>query len=350
MTCVGAGEAVTPEGGLAAVTICGVIMARARVLGATELRAFKELLASILVGTLFVLLASRFDLTRLDTLSWREFAFTGVLLLVVRPLGAFLSTWGSVLDARQRLFIAGFAPRGIVALSVAAVAGADLAQLPGTPPEGADRLESVAFVVIALSVLVATLTSPLLAWALGVRAPTGSAVLLVGGHPLGVALARWLGDHGIECRIIDSNTERAAAAVAAGLDAVRGDATDTRWLDDLGAAPNTGWVLAWTGNDVVDQVVTRWAAERIGPEHAAVWSGRPMPGALAAADLGRGQPINRALDLHGDGKVCLAEATEPGSLSTVLGWLAGGKFALATPAEKPPPGALFVGLGPCAPA
>ena len=37
MTCVGLGEAITPEGGLAAVTICGVIMARAKVLGATEL-------------------------------------------------------------------------------------------------------------------------------------------------------------------------------------------------------------------------------------------------------------------------------------------------------------------------
>ncbi len=53
MACVGIGEAVTHEAGLAAVTICGVIMARARILGASELRAFKELLAVLLVGTRF---------------------------------------------------------------------------------------------------------------------------------------------------------------------------------------------------------------------------------------------------------------------------------------------------------
>lgn len=185
MTCVGIGEAITPEGGLAAVTICGVIMARARILGATELRAFKELLAVMLVGTLFVLLASRFEVTKLASVTWREGVFVLALIFVVRPLAVFISTWRSRMDMRERVFAATFAPRGIVALSVIAVASDELAR---TLQEGttnldagilqaamADigRLDLLMFVVIAGTVLLASVLSPVFAWVLGVRAGEG---------------------------------------------------------------------------------------------------------------------------------------------------------------------------------
>ncbi|MDX2130591.1 MAG: sodium:proton antiporter [Planctomycetota bacterium] len=300
MTCVGVGEAVTAEAGLVAVTICGVMMARARVLGATELRAFKELLAVILVGTLFVLLASRFDVARLGSLSWRDGAFVLLLVFVVRPACVFLSTIGSVLTLRERIFAGTFAPRGIVALSVAAVAAAELrggtpAPEGDAPPSDAERLELIMFTVIAGTVLLASTISPLLVRLLRVQAGEGRALILVGGHSLSIALAKRLAAHDVATRVIDTNDSRVASAALAGVNAIEGDATDARWMDDVGAPPDAGWLLAWTGNPDVDRFAVRWAAERFGPAHAVLWSATPVGGPPSGGDIGWGEPIGAML-------------------------------------------------------
>lgn len=359
MTCVGIGEAITPEGGLAAVTICGVMMARARVMGATELRSFKELLAVMLVGTLFVLLSSRFEVSQLRELTWREGAFVLVLLFAVRPLVVAASTYGSTLTLREKVFAGTFAPRGIVALSVAAVAATDLrAHLmdgPGAPETGAaagiiadvQRLEPVVFLAIAGTVLLGSTFSPLLAWAMRLRAGEGSSLIIVGGHPLGIALARKLRECGVDCRIIDSNEQRAAVAAVSGADAIAGDATDARWMDDIGIPHGAGWLLAWTGNHDVDQLAARWAVERFGEGHTAIWSTRPVRGPLERYDIGAGETITQWLDQFGDGLVAVAHSPEAARLDRVIACVCGGRFGLHGPVNKHPSGqgeTIFIGL------
>ncbi|MDP1661336.1 MAG: cation:proton antiporter [Phycisphaerales bacterium] len=359
MTCVGLGELVAAEAGLAAVTICGVLMARAKVLGATELRSFKELLAVILVGTLFILLASRFDVALLGTLGWREGVFVLVLLLAVRPISVWASTGNSKLSAREKAFAATFAPRGIVALSVVAVTAAELKHLfstPGAPHVAADvggmlrdaeRLELIVFAVIAGTVLMASTFSPFAAWALRVKAAKGTSVLLLGGHPLSVSLAQLLSESGMEVRVIDSNEAVVASATGAGVDALAGDATDSRWLDDVGSPRGVGWVIAWTGNHDVDQVVVRWAQQRLGPGHAALWSNKPARAEFAAADIGAGDSIVDWVDSLSRGRVSVIQSTDPAKLSRVVCTFRDGRLSLRLPGaeEQPADGnTLFIGL------
>lgn len=359
MTCVGIGEAITPEGGLAAVTICGVIMARAKILGGTELRAFKELLAVMLVGTLFVLLASRFDIMRLRSVTWREGAFVLILIFAVRPISVLLSTWHSKLDLRERLFASTFAPRGIVALSVIAVASDELARAlnEGKSNLGAsalqatladiERLDLIMFVVIAGTVLLASVLSPMLAWLLGVRAGEGGTVMLVGAHPISVSLAKQLSRHGVPVRLVDSSEESIDIAATEGVDCIIGDATDTRWLDDFGSPHDIGWVIAWTGNHDVDQLAARWADNRLGKGHTAVWSAKPARGTLEAADISTGQPLAEAIAKFEREHLTCADAKESASLSRVFGWVIGDKFTLNVPisrALQAPQEAVFIGV------
>ncbi len=359
MTCVGLGEVMTPEAGLAAVTICGVVMARAGGLGITELRSFKELLAVILVGTLFVLLASRFDVAELSTLSWREGAFVLILLFVVRPVAVWLSTWRSKLAFGERVFAGTFAPRGIVALSVMAVASAELGHVLNgidAPPSSAaldrliddsGRLELIMFVVIAGTVLLASTYSPLVAWLLRVRAGEGSGVLLIGGHPLSVGLAKVLTAHGLEARIIDSNEPRVSRALKSQVDALLGDATDSRWMDDVGAPHGTGWVIAWTGNHDVDQMVARWSDDRLGVGRVGIWSSKPARGPLERADMSGGESITEWSDRPELGGASVAQAEDPSKLRRVLGWIQDERFQLNLPRAKIPAAngkIVFVGL------
>ncbi|MBX3378487.1 MAG: cation:proton antiporter [Phycisphaeraceae bacterium] len=360
MTCVGVGEAITPEAGLAAVTICGVIMARARVLGATELRSFKELLAVMLVGTLFVLLASRFDISQLEGLTWREVVFVLALLFVVRPVAVAAATFGSKLTMGERLFAGTFAPRGIVALSVATVAAAELGSIVRSGSESAhlaaseslladiQRLEPIMFLTIAGTVLIASTFSPALAWILGLKPGEGLSVIVVGGHPIGIAAAKELQTCGVECRIIDSNDFRVAIANSTGIEAVVGDATDSRWMDDVGSPHGAGWLLAWTGNHDVDQMAARWGMDRLGEDKVAIWSSKPARGELEPVDISAGEPITNLLERFEDGHVRLAHSSDPGRLQRILGWVCESRFVLNGPNTKPPPRdkeCVYIGLG-----
>lgn len=349
MTCVGVGEAITPEAGLAAVTICGVIMARARVLGATELRSFKELLAVMLVGTLFVLLASRFDISQLGELTWREAVFVLTLLFVVRPISVAAATFGSKLTMGERLFAGTFAPRGIVALSVATVAAAELASIVQADPAGSRlahsgellsdirRLEPIMFLTIVGTVLMASTFSPALAWLLGLKPGEGLSIIVVGGHPIGIAVAKEAQACGVETRIIDSNDFRVAIATSSGIEALVGDATDSRWMDDVGSPHGAGWLLAWTGNHDVDQMAARWGIERLGKDRVAIWSSKPARGELEAVDISHGEPITNLLERFEDGHVRITRSPDPGRLQRVLGWVCDSRFALSGTEAKLPP-------------
>lgn len=347
MTCVGVGEAITAEAGLVAATVCGVVVAQARILGSTELRAFKELLATMLVGTLFVLLASGFNVSQLREIGEREIAFVFALLLVVRPASVLVSAWRSKLTWSERAFAMVFAPRGIVALSVITVIAGSLAAVGGDQARDAERLEPIMFVVITGTVLAATVFSPGLAWALGVRAGRGNALILIGIHPPALELAALLKGRGIHVRMIDRNEARVARAAALGLEAVAGDATDTRWLDDIGSPHDAGWMLAWTGNDDVDQVAGRWAEERLGPGHAAVWSNKPAQPAQMQLDIAQGQDLASLIDEFEAGRLEIGDSADPGALERVLARVDNHGLTLAVRRDQEfPPGEGRVFIGP----
>lgn len=364
MTCVGAGEAVAPEAGLVAVTICGLIMAQAKVLGGTELRTFKELLATLLVGTLFILLASRFDTDKLRTITWKEGAFLAAVLLLVRPVSVNLAAWRSALTARERAFASFFAPRGVVALAVASIAATELEKIgieTHAAPHGemvaavvmeASRLDTIVFVVIVGSVLVATVFSPVLARVLRVRAGRGNAILVIGAHRLGIELGKALKELGIETRLVDNNASRVAEAAALGLDVISGDATDTRWLDDVASPHQAGWVIAWTGNDSVDLVVARWGDQKFGVKASAIWPQKePTPdwsGYVVGWPLTRNQALAQVE--RGVLKMGMNETTE--GFNVVLGWIDRGVLGLAVQGATAPKASAevkFFGLLPNAP-
>jgi len=193
------------------------------------------------------------------------------------------------------------------------------------------------FVTIVGTVLLASTLSPLLAWLLRVKAGDGATVLLVGAHPLAVSFAKSLGAHGVPTRVIDNNDTRVAVASQAGLDAVTGDATDARWMDDVGTPHGTGWVIAWTGNHDVDQLVARWSDERLGHRHVGVWSSKPARGALERADISQGEPIADMLQRLDEGAAQVVRSDDPATLHRLLGWIQNNRFFLYLPGGVIPP-------------
>ncbi|MGH7576083.1 MAG: cation:proton antiporter, partial [Longimicrobiales bacterium] len=204
-------ETIQPESGLAAVTVAGVVVGgtqpgvRRQTRVRRELFDFKEQLTVLMIGLLFVLLAADVRLGNVSALGWRAGATVAALMLVVRPVQAFLCTLGSSLSWRERLFIALLAPRGVVAAAIASLFAAELT-VRGTTVGG--ELQALVFLVIAVTVTVHGLTGGWIAKWLGLRRPTGNGYVILGANALARALGGVLRDDGHEVVLIDSNAEQ----------------------------------------------------------------------------------------------------------------------------------------------
>jgi hypothetical protein len=204
---------------------------------------FKENLRVLVLSVLFLLLAARVraaDLARLDA---GAFAFLAALILVVRPVSAFLCTIRSGLDRPARMFIAGLAPRGAVAATVTAVFAY---KLEAAGHAGASAVVAPMFLVVAGTVTVYGLGAGPLAQRLGLASPDPQGVLLVGAHRFARELAHALRSQGIPVLLVDTNRGNVARARQEGLAVHEGSALAEDEEIDLSGL---GRILAVTPND-----------------------------------------------------------------------------------------------------
>ena len=90
-----------------------------------------------------------------------------LLMLVARPIGVGLATFGLPLDIKQRVFLAWLAPRGIVTAAVASLFSIRLEQAGVL---GAGRFQGLVFLTILMTVGIQGLTAQPLAKVLGLLA------------------------------------------------------------------------------------------------------------------------------------------------------------------------------------
>ncbi len=243
-------DQVVPHTGILAVTLAGVVVGNLRILADRDLREFKDQLSVLLIGLLFVMLAADIRFEQVRSLGLGGLLVVGTLVLVVRPLVVWLSTLGSELSARERLFIAWIAPRGIVAAAVASVvAGA----LENSGLEGGAELRALVFLTIAVTVVLAGLTALPVASMLGVRLPGRETVAILGAQGLGLALASELRDAGVPIVFLDSNPQNCRRAEEAGFSVVFGNGIEERTM--LRARlQGAGTAIALTPNQTVNSV------------------------------------------------------------------------------------------------
>jgi NhaP-type Na+/H+ or K+/H+ antiporter len=143
-------EVLTPEAGLVATAVMGVIVANQDWVETEHIFRFKENLGVLLVSFLFVVLAARIDLTAFQALSYRSVAFVAILLLVVRPLSVAVAGLPAGLKWREVVGLSVLSPRGIVAAALGSLFAIKLAEA-GYPE--APQMDAEVFFVIACSVV-----------------------------------------------------------------------------------------------------------------------------------------------------------------------------------------------------
>ena len=265
-----------PESGLLTVTVLGVVLANQdfeifgqrlggkHSMSIQHIIEFKEILQVLLVSSLFIILSARIELEDFTALGFGTIIFIAVLVLVLRPLVAFVATWGSPLSRAERFFIAWMAPRGIVA---AAVASVFVLELTEAGREDAARLSPIVFSVIIATVVIYGLSARPLAVRLGLVAESPQGTLIVGAHDWSRQIAQVLHEAGFQVLVVDTNYANIHQTRMLGLPVYYGSImSDQAQLEmDLSGI---GRLLALTSNDNVNALACLKYQRIFGRDHA----------------------------------------------------------------------------------
>ena len=282
-----ASELIQEESGLLAATLMGVVLANQNRVDIRSIVKFKENLRTLLISLLFIILAARLPLSYIDYINSRFLIFIAVLIFLARPAAVAISTYRSDLSWQEKVFIAWMAPRGIVAAAVASIFGLYLSA-QGYPQ--AEMLAPVAFLVVAGTVAIYSLTAGPLALYLKLSSRSQNGFLIVGAHPWARKIASVLKDQGLTVLLADTNSTRIAEAYEEGFRTYHGSIISESVSDEIDVS-GLGHLLALTSNDMVNSFACLQFREVFGRREVY----QIHPEALGF----RGKEIIAPLHLHG---------------------------------------------------
>jgi NhaP-type Na+/H+ or K+/H+ antiporter len=188
-------DVVRDDAGLIAAILMGLAVANLPFFDIPDKRPFFETFVQLIIGVLFVTISATVTPESLQHIVLPTLGLVAVLVLVTRPLVAFVATIRTELTGGERAFIGWMAPRGIVAAATASTFAATLAS---HHVGGASKILPVTFLVIVVTVALYGLTAVPVARRLGVTRPARSRPLLIGGDPWVIDLARALRTAGLD--------------------------------------------------------------------------------------------------------------------------------------------------------
>lgn len=188
-------DVVRDDTGLVAAIVAGLAVANLPGFDMPARRPFFETLVQLVIGLLFVSISATVPPSSVTPVLLPCLVLVAALVLVVRPLVAYLSTGRTDLGPGARAFIGWMAPRGIVAASTAATFSAALVDLG---LDGAGKILPITFLVITGTVVCYALTAGPVATGLGVVVSPRTRPLLVGGDPWVIGLGQALRSAGLD--------------------------------------------------------------------------------------------------------------------------------------------------------
>jgi len=235
------------ESGLLTTTLMGIALANQPYVSVQRIVEFKENLQVLLIGSLFVLLSARLEMSALNYIDTDVLVFLGILVVGARPLAVLVSSIGTELKWEEKVFLSWLAPRGIVA---AAVGSLFAYQLSPVYPDAVDGMVPVIFAVIVGTVAIYGLTAAPLAQWLDLADPDPDGLLFVGADHWVQTMARHVQELGFSVALIDNNPEHVEKAREEGLTARQANALSESVLDEIDLS-GIGRLLITIPNDEV---------------------------------------------------------------------------------------------------
>lgn len=273
---------VVDESGLLATTVLGLYLANHRRIKTEQIIRFSEVVRVLLIGVLFIVLTARLTREDLSNIGFGVIGLVFALVFIARPLAVAVSTWRSGLPKSARRLLAGVAPRGIVAASVASVFALEL---ESAGYEGAESLVPLTFAVILATVIIYGIGAGPLARKLGLAESNQQGVLIVGAGPVEQAIAKALHESGIAVVVATTNRSDEHRVRMDGYRTFYGNILHEDVDLEL-ELTGIGRLLALTPNDGVNTLACQRFAELFGGSETYQLSEGPLPPGIESSRQG----------------------------------------------------------------
>jgi NhaP-type Na+/H+ or K+/H+ antiporter/DNA-binding Lrp family transcriptional regulator len=253
------------ESGLLAVVIMGMVLGNMKLAALKDLMYFKETISILLISILFILLSANINFSDLELIfNWNSLILFGIVVLLIRPLGVFLSASKSALSTNEKIFISWVGPRGIVAAGIASLFGLKLT-MQGV--DNANYITPLVFMIVLGTVLLNATTARVMALFTKVLLKKSEGILIVGASKPSRLIANYLKNNNRRVVLIDSNKTNIAIAKKAGLEAMECDLYDDAIFENIELS-DVGYLLALTGSPTINQYALNKLSANFGEEGA----------------------------------------------------------------------------------
>ncbi len=253
---------IESEAGLLTVTVMGMWLANAKGVNIQQILHFKEHLTILLITGLFIFLAARISFSEFAALGSGALLLFVFMQLVSRPVSILLSTIGSQLSFKEKLFLSWVAPRGIVAASISSLFAIKLVEFGISE---AVLLVPLTFMVIIGTVVLQSATARPVALLLNVTEPEPKGYLVVGANRVAREIAKALSVYDRRVLMTDSNWDHIRQSRMLGLDYYYGNPISSHAEDNLSLI-GIGRTLALTPDQHFNSVVCMQFAREFGDD------------------------------------------------------------------------------------
>ena len=243
---------VQTESGLFAVTLMGIYLANQKHVVVEHIIEFKETLGVLLLSVLFIVLAARLQVEDLELIDSSVVIFLLLLILIVRPAGILLSTIGTNINWKEKLYLSWMAPRGIVAAAVTSIFSIELLH---NGYEEAKILVPIMFLVIVATILVYGLSAIPLAKLLKLSDPNPQGILIAGINKLSIEIHEILKNYNLRVLLVDRNWEKVTYARQTGIEAAFGSIVSEKTIENIDLS-GIGKFIALTTNRGINSLST----------------------------------------------------------------------------------------------
>ena len=250
---------IQKESGLLAVTLMGLIVANLRIKQITAIAHFKETLTVMLISILFIILAANIDMEHVYLLDKNSLIVFAVVILILRPIGVFLSSRNTNLTMAEKIFISWIGPRGIVAAAVASLFAINLSNRASLSPkmqEQAELLLPLTFLIILGTVILQGSSAKFVANLLGVVKKDPHGFLILGSNEASRLIAKYMRDSGVPHLILDSSRSQVNEALGMDLHAMEANILNEDFWDEL-EEEDIGKMLALTSSSDLNILASR---------------------------------------------------------------------------------------------
>ncbi len=257
-----ASEILQPESGVLTVVIVGLILSTIDFKYRDNIFNFIEQITRIFISILFVLLAANFNLKNVTTYLVDGSIIIGLIILS-RFIIIFLSTAKSTFTFREKIFISWLGPRGIVALSIASIAGI---KLSAAGVENAHAIETLVFMLISVTVLLQGMSATWVAEKLKIVKKGDGNIIILGVNNISLAIAEKWRDDKTDVIFIDSNKKNCKLAEQKGFPCSEGNGLEPVTYSSI-LMDNYTSALATSENNEINVLFCSFLKENFGIEN-----------------------------------------------------------------------------------